>query len=247
MRLRENSILEVQTAESGMIIISSEPDYDDYSDDVGEYFTITEIEGYGGYYWSFSHIHSVSDCLNHLENPPMNHGFDRSFISWWLNFNPNFVDESIKPLLKRKIEIYHSTSELKNAFINNKHGYSDAIFDWHKLLELDYDSKLLNLIPKEKNIRHEKENTILIQFEGFHFLQYINIKINFDLNKDFQYFLNYMYQYIDKEVPAYSYNDKWILYNSTNGKILKKEGNVDTRILKEISIKKNDKIICYKI
>jgi hypothetical protein len=34
MKLRENSILEVQTAESGMIIICSEPDCDDYSDEV---------------------------------------------------------------------------------------------------------------------------------------------------------------------------------------------------------------------
>ena len=247
MRLRENSILEVQTAESGMIIISSEPDYDDYSDDVGEYFKITEIEGYGGYYWSFSHSHTVINCLNHLENPPMNHGFDRSFLSWWLNFNPIFVDESIKTLLKRRIEIYHSTGEIKKAFINNKHGYSDAIFEWHRLLELNYDEKLLKLIPKEKDIRQEKENTILIQFEAFHSLPYLNIKLNFDLNKNFQYFLNYIYDCIDKEVPAYSYNDKWLLYNSTSGNILKKEVNIDTRILKELGINPGDKIICYKI
>jgi hypothetical protein len=246
MKLRANSILEVQTAESGMIIICSEPDCDDYSEEVGKYFTITEIEGYGGYYWGFSHINSMINCLYHLENPPMSHGFDRSFISWWLNSNPNFLGESIKPLLRHKIEIYYATGEIKNAFMNNKHGYSNAIFQWHRLLELNCDAKLLKLIPDEKDTRHKDENNIFIQFEAFSSLPSLSIRLNFDLNKNFQDLLNYVYKYIYKEVPAFSYHDKWILYNSSTGNILKKNDNTDTRTLLALGINTGDKIICYK-
>jgi hypothetical protein len=41
MKSRENSKLEIQTAQSGRIIIYSTPDYDDYGDYTGEFYTIT--------------------------------------------------------------------------------------------------------------------------------------------------------------------------------------------------------------
>jgi hypothetical protein len=135
MKLKENSIFELQTAESGMIIISKEPEFSDDSDEEVFYFTIKEIEGYGGYYWSFSHLLSQIDCINILENSASYHSQDRSSLSWWLNYPPIFIDDYIKPLFKKKLEAYYATGEIKNAFKKSKYAFErnpNNLIKWHE-------------------------------------------------------------------------------------------------------------------
>ena len=249
MKLRENSMLEVQTAESGMIIISSTPNYDNYGDDMEKYFTITEIEGHGGHYWSYSHIYSVLDCLNHLENPPMNHGFKRSFISWWLNCRPSFVDDSVKTILKQRLVDYHLTGEIRNTFRNSKYGFefnSDCLMEWHTLLDIEYDKKLLELIPPEENHWYNESAEITVFFDGFLYLPYSRISLKKDLFPTFQNFLDYLYGLTSNEVNQFSYGKEWILFNTNSGNILQKTNLNVSRPLNELSIKNADKIICYK-
>jgi len=249
MRLRENSILEIQTAESAMIIISSTPNYDDYGDDMGEYFTITEIEGFGGDYWSYSHIHSVLNCLNHLENPPMNYGFNRNFISWWVCWRPSFVDNSIKSILRQRLLDYHLTGEIRNTFRNAKYGLEfncDCLLEWHTLLDIEFDKKLLDLIPPEENHWYNESAEITIFFDGFLYLPYSRISLKKDLFPTFQNFLDYLYGLIRNEVNQFTYGKEWILFNTNSGQILQKNNLNGARPLSELMIKNADKIICYK-
>ena len=249
MKSRENSILEIQTAESGMIIISSTLNYDDNGDVMGEYFTITEIEGYGGHYWSYSHIHSVLGCLNHLENPPMSHGLNRNFISWWLNCRPSFVDNSIKSILNQRIVDYHLTGEIRNTFRNARYGLefnNDCLLEWHNLLNIEYDKKLLDLIPPKENHWYNEIAEITILFDGFLYLPYSKISLRKDLFPTFQNFLDYLYGLISNEVNQFSYGKEWILFNTNSGEILQKDNLNGSSPLSELSIKNDDKIICYK-
>ena len=249
MKLRENSIFELQTAESGMIIISKEPDYNDYSDEEGEYYTIGEIEGHGGYYWSFSHLHSQIDCIYFLENSANYHFQDRSNLSWWLNYPPYFIDDSIKPIFKHKLEAYYATGEIKNAFEKSKHVFErnqSNLIRWHELLQVNYKNDLLKLISEKESYVFHNINTLTIQFDGFITLPYHSISVKLDLFTNFQSLLNYIFSLINKEVAPYTYVEKWILYNSRSSYILTKENNSDNRTLEELGIELNDKLVCYK-
>jgi hypothetical protein len=242
-------VLEIQTAESGMVRISREPAYHEYADDIRECLTIAEIEGLGGHYWSFSHIYSMSSCLNLLEIPPINYHKSRSFISWWLNFKIHFIDESIKPLLKRKLELYHLTGEIKNSFRNVNCGLefnADCLLEWHNILQVDINKELIDLITSNDFVYVNEISSVTIYFIGFRSLPYSSILLKIDKSISLQGLLDYIYAFINKEVPAFSYSDKWILYNSTREIIFNKEKSSDCRTLDDLGIKPNDKIICYK-
>lgn len=247
MKLRENSMLELQTAGSGMIIISKEPDYDDYSDEEGFYYSIKETEGYGGYYWSFSHLNSPIDCIDYLENSDNYHSQDRSNLSWWLNYPPIFVDDPIKHILKSKLEAYYFTGEIKNAFINSKYAFErnpNNLIEWHELLQVNFKNEFLNLIPTDNSV--PVKNTLTIQFEGFQTIPFYKISIKLDLLNNFQTLLNYIFSFIKGEISPLTYSEKWILYNNSSNVILTKEDNSSNLTLSELGIQLNDKLVCYK-
>lgn len=249
MRLRDNSIFELQTAESGAIIIYKESYYDDYGDELGERYTISEIEGYGGYYWGFSFLKNEKECLNYLENIPYNYEFKRSYISWWLNSRPLFIEDSFKLLLKERLEFYYLTSEIQNTFYNSKNELVafeiDCILEWHEILNVKTEQKLSKFLP-QKNVQIQNKRPLNIKFESFNSLPFYSIQVNYDLFKYFQDLLNYIYEFIKKEVPIYSYNIKWVIYNSSKGNIIKKETDSNILTFKNIDINPGDNIICYK-
>lgn len=247
MRHLDNEILVIQTSDSSGIIITK--DFLPYDDADIESLCYSIREGDNPLYWSDCWHTDIQTVINLIEFPHKKVSCRRDYISWWLNCKPTFVDEMIKPLLKQRIELYHLTGEIKNAFRNAKFGLEfnlDCLIAWHKLLKVDYKEDLINLIPTEGNNWYTEISTITIQFEGFQSLPYRTIILKFDLVVHFQMLLNYLYTCINQEVPTFSYGNKWILYNSTCGVIFQKEDNIDKRTLKELGTKDNDKIICYK-
>jgi hypothetical protein len=247
MKNRDNELLIIQTSNSSGLIITK--DYFPYDDSDIEEICYSIREGDNPLYWSDCWHNDLQSILNIIEFPHKNISGKRDYISWWLNCRPTFVHESIKPLLKQKIEFYHSIGEIKNTFRNAKSGLefnSNCLIEWHKLLQVEYGQKLIELIPKEENVWFKDVNTITLFFDSFQSLSYQSLSIKFDKSIKFQILLDYIYTYISNEVSAFSYEDKWILYNSTSGIILNKENNIDNRTMEELKIKAKDKIICYK-
>lgn len=89
-------------------------------------------------------------------------------------------------------------------------------------------------------------NIITIYFDGFLTLPYSRISIKTNIFPAFQNFLDYIYGLIRNEVNQFSYGEEWILFNTNNGIILKKDNLNITRPLNELKIKHADNIICYK-
>ena len=141
------------------------------------------------------------------------------------------------------------TGEIRNAFINTKYSLefnSDCLLEWHAILDVEYDKKLLELIPKEDNMRYTERNTITIYFDGFLHLPYSRISLKTNLFPTFQNFLDYIYGLIKNEVNLLSYGKEWILFNTVNGIILDKDNLKGSRSLNEMKINNAEKIICYK-
>jgi hypothetical protein len=245
MRLNENSILEIQTAESAAIIVYKNIGFEGLGDDMGENFTITEIEGLGTDYWSYSY-NNVLNCLNHLENPPMKLG--RNFISWWLYREPFFVDNSIKSILRQRLLDYHWTGEIRKNFRNPNYYFNrDNFLEWHILLEIEFDKKLLDLIYAEGTHCYKESAEITIFFDGFLQLPYSRISLKIDLFPNYQNFLNYLFGLIRNEVNQFSYGKEWILFNTISGQVLKKNNLNESSPLSDLMINNSDNIICYKI
>lgn len=246
MKYRDNEIIVIQTSDSSNIIITKDSfPYDD-ADIESIFYSIRE--GDNPVYWSDCWHTDIQTVINLIEFPPKNVSCKRDFISWWLNCRPLFVDEKIKPLLKHRLELYHLTGEIKSTFQNANLGLefnSDCLLEWHKLLEVDYKEELNNLKSPDENSWYKEINMISIQFEGFQTLPYRAILLKFDFSLNLQLFLDHLYECIKKEIPAFSYGEKWILFNSTGGFVLPK-GNNSNRTLTELGIKENDKIVCYK-
>ena len=117
---------------------------------------------------------------------------------------------------------------------------------WHELLQLKFETVLLELIPQKQSVCLNDLNIITLFFESFQTLPYRSISLNFEKSMKFQISLDYVYGCLNKEVPAFSYADKWVLYNITTQSILKKENNSDCHTLEDLGIRANNKIICYK-
>jgi hypothetical protein len=247
MNHRENEILIIQTSDSSSLFITK--DYFPYDDTEIETLCYSIREGDNPLYWLDDWHTDLQAVINLVEFPHRNVAGKRDYISWWLNCRPSFVDETIKSFLKQRLELYHLTGEIQNAFQNARYGLefnSDCLLEWHKILNVVYDKKLLELIPKEDNSWYQKTDAVTIHFEGFKFLPYISISLKIDAFDSFQKLLDYLYGFIMNDVNQLSYNKEWILFNTRNGLILQKDKILDRRPLNEIEIKDGDKIICFK-
>lgn len=246
MRQSENSLFELGTAESSLIIISKQPSFDDCGEEMEPYYKIEEAD-YSGQIWGFGFLKTIENCLAILENPPRNSGFNRNYVSWWLNFTPDYVHKSVKPLLKQRLKNYYLTGEIETTYRNQIYG-KDGLGYWHDKLDIIYNKNSFRAIELNKDfMTYVRDNTIRIQFESFDTLLYKSFRLHYDKFPNFQLLLTYLYGCIDKEVPPYSYHDKWILYNSTQGTILKKADDFDMRNLTDAGINAGDRIVCYKL
>jgi len=247
MKTKENELLIIQTSDSSSIFITK--DLFPYDDPDLEQICYSISEGYNPLYWSDDWHNDLQEVINLIEFPKRNVSCKRDYISWWLNCRPSFVDDSIKPILKKRLQAYHLTGEIRNAFSNTNYGLefnSDCLLEWHSILDVEYDEKLIELIPKEDNSWYNEMNIITIYFDGFLSLPYSRISIKTNIFPAFQNFLDYIYGLIRNEVNQFSYGEEWILFNTNNGIILKKDNLNVTRPLNELKIKHADNIICYK-
>jgi hypothetical protein len=246
MRLRDNSILEINTAESGAILISKESSFDDYGDKMGEYYTISEIEGYGGFYWGFSYIDSIEECFQYLENPPRNFNYNRDYLSWWLLRKPLYIDESMNKILIERLLLYNTLGEIEKAIINRQGNYnSDNLFFWLNFASIDTSvfkikKSLAFKIPIELN-------KIDVRLEGFDNNLIIRLIVRANRETLFQSLLDIIYKIISNEVNAFSYGREWILFNQTTGDAINKKSESDLRNLISVFIRNNTRLICKKL
>jgi hypothetical protein len=241
MKTKDNELLIIQTSDSSSIFVTKE--LFPYDDSEIEEICYSICEGHNPIYWLDNYYTDLHEVINLLEFPKQNISCKRDYISWWLNCKPSFVDESVKLILKKRLEVYHLTGEIKNTFRNTKYGLefnSDCLLEWHKLLNVEYNNKLLELIPKDKNSIYNEIITFNIYFEGFKYLPYSRITLKKDAFSTFQNFLDYIYVMIRNEVSQFSYGEQWILFNTLSGLILQKNNS------NGMLINHNDKIICYK-
>jgi len=245
MKTKENKLLIIQTSDSSSVFITK--DLIPYDDQDIEQFGYSISEGYNPLYWSSDWHKDILEVINLIEFPKRNISCKRDYISWWLNCRPLFVSDLITPILKKRLQTYHLTGEIRNTFINTKYGLefnSDCLLEWHTILDVEYDKKLLELIPKEDNMLYSERNIITIYFDGSFNFPYSSISLKTDVFPTFQYFLDYIYSLIKNEVNQFSYGEEWILFNTVNGIILQKENlNVS---LNELKMNHADNIICYK-
>jgi len=247
MKTRDNEILIIQTSDSSSIFITK--DLFPYDDPDLEKMCYSICEGYNPLYWLDAWHTNLQEAINLLEFPNKSISGKRDYISWWLNCRPSFVDDSVKSTLKERLVNYHLTGEIKNTFRNAKYGLefnSDCLLEWHTLLDVEYDKKLLDLITTEENHWYNESAEITIFFDAFLYLPYLRISLKKDLFPTFQDFLDYLYGLIRNEVNQFSYGKEWILFNTNSGQILQKNNLNVTRPLSELMIKNADKIICYK-
>jgi|688.fasta_scaffold801710_1 hypothetical protein len=247
MKTKENELLIIQTSDSSSVFITK--DLFPYDDPDLEQICYSISEGYNPLYWSDDWHNDLQEVINLIEFPKRNVSCKRDYISWWLNCRPSFVDDSIKPILKKRLQAYHLTGEIRNAFSNTKYGLefnSDCLLEWHAILDVEYDKKLLELILKEDNSWYNEMNTITIYFDGFLHLPYSRISLKTNVFPIFQNFLDYIYGLIKNEVNQFSYGEEWILFNTVNGIILQKDNLNVSRPLNELKINHADNIICYK-
>jgi hypothetical protein len=247
MKNNDNEILIIQTSESSSIFITK--DLFPFDDPDLEQICYTISEGNNPLYWLDAWHTDLQEVINLLEFPNRSVSVRRDYISWWLNCRPSFIDDSVKSTLKQRLVNYHLTGEIKNTFRNAKYGLEfncDCLFEWHSLLSVEYDRKLLDLIPTEANLWYNEITTITILFDGFLHLPYSRISLKTNLFPTFQNFLDHIYGLIRNEVNQFSYGKEWILFNTNSGQILQKN-NLNVMLpLSELTIKNADKIICYK-
>jgi hypothetical protein len=247
MKTKDNELLIIQTSDSSGIFVTKE--LFPYDDPDMEQLCYSISEGYNPLYWLDNWHTDLQKVINLIEFPKQNISCKRDYISWWLNCRPSFVDDSVKSILKKRLEVYHLTGEIQNTFRNIKYGLefnSDCLLEWHTILNVEYDKKLLELIPKDENNRYNEINTVTVYFEGFMYLPYSRISLKRDAFSTFQNFLDYLYGLIRNEVNQFSYGEQWILFNTMSGLILQKDNINVMQPLTELKINHNDKLICYK-
>jgi hypothetical protein len=247
MKTKENELLVIQTSDSSSIFITK--DLFPHDDPETTQISYSICEGYNPLYWSDNWHSDLQVVINLMEFSKRKVSCKRDYIGWWLNCRPSFVDDSIKPMLKKRLQAYHLTGEIRNAFSNINYGLeynSDCLLEWHSILDIDCNEKLIELTPIEDDSWYNERNIITIYFEGFLSLPYSRISIKTDIFPTFQKLLDFIYGLIRSEVSQFSYNEEWVLFNTNNGIILNKNNLNITRNLTELKIKQADNIICYK-
>lgn len=248
MNTSENDLLIIQTSSSSSLFITKELFPND-ADDIEEW-TYCIREGDNPLYWQDRWHKDFNAAFNRIELPARNIAGRRSYISWWLNCRPSFIGHSVKPFLKKRVEEYHKTGEIKNAFKNAIYGLefnSDCLFFWHEVLDIQIDSTLIGFIPDGERGWLPQTETINIQFNGFEHLVQTSTTLRMDAFSDFQSLLNHIYiNVLSQEVPKRSYGSHWILYHIRNAQILEKGNSPEKNSLSEYDILDGDTIICYR-
>ncbi len=251
---RDNTIFRIHTAESGAIILTKENSrsQEDNKDDV---YTITEIEGYGGTYWSYSST-SLDDCINFLETGKdciEKDWMDRSFASWWLFARVVYIDKDTEKILIERIRQYKKNGLLEIAYSKRYQAdftdQSKYFADW--LIKAGYAGfNLTNdiLFPKpKKNLLFISELNIEIYFELFNEpISSCSISFKINKNETFQQLLDFIYPCIAKEVKPHSYEEEWVLLDLSSLLYLEKKHN-ETRSLASLGFNETQKFICKKI
>jgi hypothetical protein len=256
MRLRENSIFEIQTAESAAIILTKENSLSQEDNKVDVY-TITELEGYGGTYWTYSST-SLDDCINFLENGKdciTKQWMDRSFASWWLFARVLYIDKDTEKNLIERIRQYKKNGLIEIAyskrFQSDFTDHSKYFADWlikvgYAGFNLTYD--ILNPNPKPKQfLLFINELNIEIYFELFNepiSSCFISFKIN--KNETFQHLLDCIYPWIANEVKPHSYGEEWVLIDLSSLSYLENRHN-ESLSLASLGFNETQKVICKKI
>jgi hypothetical protein len=247
MQTRDNELLIIQTSDCSSIYVTNE--LFPYDDPEIERLCYSIAEGYNPLYWLDNWYTDLDEIINLVEFPKRNVSCKRDYISWWLNCRPLFVHDSVKSILKKRLEVYHLTGEINNAFRNVKYGLefnSNCLLEWHKILNVECDKRLLEIIAKDENNSYDEINTVTLYFEGFMYLPFSAISLKTDAFPTLQNFLDYIYSLIRKEVNQFSYGEEWILFNVMSGLILQKNNFSLIQPLSELKFNCNDKIICYK-
>ena len=247
MNTNDNKLLILHTSDSSSIFITQELFPYDTPDLIQLSYSISE--GYNPLYWSDNWHSDLMKTISIMEFPNRNVSGVRDYISWWLNCRPSFVGQLIKPILKTRLEAYYLTGEIRNAFINANNGLEinrNCLLEWHSILNVQYDSNLLKLIPDENNRRFDDIPTIIIKFDGFESLPFSMVSLKLELFPDFQRLLDYLYNSLKNEVEQMSYGDDWVLYDGNTGLVLQKTAINDTRPLSALGIDFFDRILCYK-
>jgi hypothetical protein len=248
MNIDEKQLLILQTSDSSSIYITQKLFPYDALDLIQLSYSISE--GNNPLYWSENWHDDLMKTISIMEFPNRNVSGKRDYISWWLNCRPAYVSETIKPILKTRMETYYSTGEIRNAFRNANQGLEfncDCLLEWHSILDVQCDGNLLKLIPEENNRRFDDISTITIKFDGFESLPFSMVSLKLELFPDFQRLLDYLYNSLKNEVEQMSYGVDWVLYDSYTGLVLQKSELIDVRPLDAIGIACCESLICYKI
>jgi len=249
MRWHENEKLRIQTSDSSSIIVTREEfPYDSYEEgDSDLRYSISE--GNNPLYWCDCWHKDFESIIAILEMPPRD-SCNRDHISWWLNFRPAYIDESVSEYLRERLLLYHKFGEIVKAFRYSRFGLEgnpDCLLLWHKLLAVQFDPKLLNLIPNDR-VGYVETPSITIIFDGFNNLPYKSFNLKLLPWVRFQHVLDYIFGCIKSSVTPLSYGTEWILVNLRSGKILKKvfypAYKIDNRTLNLAGIQSGDKLIC---
>ena len=242
----ENILLIIQTSDSSSVFITEElfPHDDDRIQ-----LTYSISEGNNPLYWIDSWHNDLLKTISVMEFPHRIVAGRRDYISWWLNCRPHIVSETIKPILKSRLEAYYVTGEIKNAFVNAKFGLefnSDCLMEWHSILEVQCDQNRLELIPDASDSWVDVKSMISIGFVGFDSLPFLKISLEMSRFQNFQGLLDTVFKMLKQEVNPMSYGAEWVLYDSYTGVVLTKLELNDVRHLGEIGVPFFDRLICYK-
>jgi hypothetical protein len=247
MNIDEKQLLILQTSDSSRICITQELFPYDTPDLIQLSYSISE--GNNPLYWSENWHDDLMKTISIMEFPNRNVSGKRDYISWWLNCRPAYVSETIKPILKIRLETYYSTGEIRNAFRNANQGLEfncNCLLEWHSILNVEYEKEMLKLIPESNNFRLNDVRSITIRFVGFDSLTFSTISLKLGLFPDFQCLLNDLFKMLKNEVKQMSYGEDWVLYDSCTGLVLEKAAINDTRSLNTLGIANFDRFICYK-
>lgn len=249
-RFGNNDVLVIQTSESSSIIVTrDEFPYDSFEEGDSD-LRYSIREGDNPRYWSSNWHKDFESIINIIEMPPQNVSCKRDYISWWLNCRPSCIDDSVSEYLRQRLQLYHKFGEIVKAFRYSRFGLEfnpDCLLYWHKLLEVQYDPKLLNLLPNDP-VGYVDVPSISIMFDGFNNLPYKSFNLKLLPWVRFQHILDYIFGCIRSSVNPLSYGTEWILVNLRSGKILKKviypAYKIDNRTLNIAGIKNGDRLIC---